>query len=195
MKKTFLFVLLLGGIALLGLGPVQAQPSHEPVQAQPSHEPVQTQSPVLHFSQNGTFKIVQFTDLHFDPARSESLHGVACIEAVLNAEHPDFVIFTGDSFWGSPAREAMNTLLAPVLKRHIPYAFCWGNHDDEQDMSRAQIQQMVEAQPNNCGFTVPDVSGFSNFALPIYDSDAYVGGIVTSSAKPVFVLYCFDSKA
>ena len=138
---------------------------------------------------------MQFTDLHFDPARSESLHGVACIEAVLNAEHPDFVIFTGDSFWGSPAREAMNTLLAPVLKRKIPYAFCWGNHDDEQDMSRAQIQQMVEAQPNNCGFTAPDVSGFSNFALPIYASDAYVGGIVTSSAKPVFVLYCFDSKA
>ncbi|MDD2293840.1 MAG: metallophosphoesterase family protein [Bacteroidales bacterium] len=146
--------------------------------------------PTLHFADNGTFKIVQFTDLHNAPANPASKHGIECIEAVLDAENPDLIIFTGDSFWGPPAREAMNDILAPVLKRKIPYAFCWGNHDHEQDMTRAEIQEMIETQPLNCGFTEDGIQGYSNFALPVLHSKASSADII-----PAFILYCFDSQA
>ena len=55
------------------------------------------QKDVLKFSRDGKFKIVQFTDVHYkydDQVNSQI--SLERINEVLDAEHPDFVIFTGD---------------------------------------------------------------------------------------------------
>ena len=54
------------------------------------------QEPALHFSSNGEFKIVQFTDLHYKWGKKASNKAIECMEEVLDAEKPDFVMVTGD---------------------------------------------------------------------------------------------------
>ena len=56
----------------------------------------QAGSPVLKFNQDGKFKIVQFTDVHFKYGNPASDIALERINEVLDAEKPDFVIFTGD---------------------------------------------------------------------------------------------------
>ena len=55
------------------------------------------QKEVLKFNRDGKFKIVQFTDVHYkydDQANSQI--SLDRINEVLDAERPDFVMFTGD---------------------------------------------------------------------------------------------------
>ncbi len=79
----------------------------------------------------GALRIVQITDPHLGPWRSEqSLHAL-CSRAV--AANPDLVLLTGDYFTmeGAGSPEALGRALAPL--RSLPgrvYA-CLGNHDHE----------------------------------------------------------------
>src|SRR6478609_8930535 len=50
----------------------------------------------LHFRQDGTFKIVQFTDVHHTSDGSNSSPTFELMEEVLAKETPDLVVFTGD---------------------------------------------------------------------------------------------------
>lgn len=64
----------------------------------------------LHFSENGTFKIVQFTDTHIAPEKSDSEVALQVIRETLAAENPDFIVFTGDVVTGN-------------LPKRLEYAF------------------------------------------------------------------------
>ena len=61
----------------------------------------------LKFNDNGEFKIVQFTDVHFKYKNPASDVALECIDRVLDAEKPELVIFTGDVVYNSPADTAM----------------------------------------------------------------------------------------
>lgn len=59
---------------------------------------VWAQPKTLKFGKNGDFKIVQFTDVHYkydDQANSQI--ALDRMNEVLDAEHPDCVVFTGDA--------------------------------------------------------------------------------------------------
>ena len=93
----------------------------------------------LKFNANHKFKIVQFTDIHWkygNPASDEAGERMA---EVLDAEKPDLVVFTGDVIFAKPAREGLDKALEATISRGIPFAVTWGNHDDEQDLSRKAL--------------------------------------------------------
>lgn len=47
----------------------------------------------LKFDTRGEFKIVQFTDLHYQSRNPRSATALECIDAVVGTERPDLVVF------------------------------------------------------------------------------------------------------
>ena len=124
----------------------------------------------LRFGSDGKFKIVQFTDVHWQPGNPASDDAARCMNAVLDAERPDLVIYTGDLAYAAPAREAVLKTVAPAVERGIPFAVTWGNHDDEFDASREELFTVVENLPGNMTDTVAGLSGVTNYILPLLAS-------------------------
>ena len=124
---------------------------------------VWAQPKTLKFGKNGDFKIVQFTDVHYiynDPRSDVSIER---INQVLDMEKPDLVLFTGDVIYGKPAEEGMRTVLNLVSKRKIPFAVTFGNHDNEQGLSREELLKIIQSVPFNLTQTTPGISGVTNF--------------------------------
>ena len=107
----------------------------------------------LKFNANGKFKIVQFTDVHY----------------IYNDPRSD--IFTGDVIYGKPAEEGMRTVLNLVSKREIPFAVTFGNHDNEQGLTREELFKIIQSIPHNLTTTTEGISGVTNFILPLKSSD------------------------
>lgn len=93
----------------------------------------QAQAPALHFGRDGKFRIAQFTDVHLDLGtpyrRAQAEKTIAQMRYILDAEHPDLVVFTGDVVTGKPAAEAWHRVLEPVAERNLPFCVVLGNHD------------------------------------------------------------------
>lgn len=144
------------------------------------------QQQTLQFNKDGKFKIVQFTDVHYiynDPRSDVSIER---INQVLDMEKPDLVLFTGDVIYGKPAEEGMRTVLNLVSKRKIPFAVTFGNHDNEQGLSREELLKIIQSVPFNLTQTTPGISGVTNFILPVKASDV---------KRNATVLYCIDSHS
>ena len=97
----------------------------------------------LKFSKDGKFKIVQFTDVHFKYGNRASDIALERINQVLDDERPDLVIFTGDVVYSAPADSGMLQVLEPVVKRKLPFVVTFGNHDNEQGMTREQLYDII----------------------------------------------------
>lgn len=137
----------------------------------------------LRFNKQGQFKIVQFTDVHFKYKNPASDAALKCISEVLDAEHPDLVVFTGDVIYAPPADAGMQTVLQLVSNRKIPFVVTFGNHDDEQGMTRAQLYDIIRKMPCNL---LPDrgTSLSPDYVLTVKAS---------SGSKEAALLYCMDS--
>ena len=140
----------------------------------------------LKFNANHKFKIVQFTDIHWkygNPASDEAGERMA---EVLDAEKPDLVVFTGDVIFAKPAREGLDKALEATISRGIPFAVTWGNHDDEQDLSRKELSAHVATKAGNLTSTVEGISGVTNYTLSVKSTDG---------KRDAAVLYIFDSNS
>lgn len=140
----------------------------------------------LKFNQDRKFKIVQFTDIHWiygNPASDKAGERMA---EVLDAEKPDLVIFTGDVVFDKPAGKALDKALEPVVERGIPFAVTWGNHDDEHDLTRAELSAHIASKSGNLTSTTEGISGQTNYTLTIKSS---------KGDRDAAVLYIFDSHS
>ena len=109
------------------------------------------QQPPLKFNSAGKFKIVQFTDVHYIHNDPRSEISIVRINEVLDTESPDLVIFTGDLIFGSPAEEGLRRLLKQVSDRKTPFAVLFGNHDDQYELSRKQLYEIIKTIPYKTG--------------------------------------------
>ena len=101
----------------------------------------------LHFNKDKSLKILQFTDVHYKPGVLASDTAIIQINDALDAERPDFVVFSGDLAWGKPANTCFDNVLQTVISRKIPWAYVNGNHDDEQGWTRKQIMDYIVELP------------------------------------------------
>lgn len=143
------------------------------------------QTPKLKFNKDGNFKIVQFTDIHFQYRNPASDVALIRIKEVLDAEKPDMVIFTGDIVYSQPADTAMRVVMNLVSERKIPFAVTFGNHDDEHGKSRSELYDLIHTIPYN---QLPDRGEIASpdYVLPIFSSDG---------KKESALLYCMDSHS
>ncbi|MBF6628171.1 MAG: metallophosphoesterase, partial [Proteiniphilum sp.] len=79
----------------------------------------------LLFNEEGTFKIVQFTDMHYVHGNPKSDTTLLLITRVLDAEKPDMVVFTGDIVTG-PVQQGWDAVTRPVIEKNIPFAVTLG---------------------------------------------------------------------
>ncbi|CAM4422285.1 3',5'-cyclic AMP phosphodiesterase CpdA [Paenibacillus endophyticus] len=151
----------------------------------------------LRFREDGTFTIVQFTDIHWQDGGELDLQSKAAMELVLDAEQPDFVMFTGDVIYtgkqsdGSCScddpRQALRDAVAAVEQRCVPWGIVFGNHDTENDITREEL--MDEVLKHAHAFAEPgplDIHGTGNYVLPVLGAD---------HDQAAALLYCLDSGA
>lgn len=142
----------------------------------------------LRFRQDGTFKIVQFTDVHHHSEDENDLPTFEVMKEVLAKETPDLVVFTGDliSSHNNPhAKAAFLEVTAVAQEAGIPYAYVLGNHDSESDVPREEMFALRTDEPLCLSEPGPaDISGVGNYVLKLQGAN---GGDTEA------VLYFLDS--
>lgn len=141
----------------------------------------------LSFKKDGTFKIVQFTDMHYKHGDPKSDTTLMLIPRILDTEKPDMVIFTGDIVTGA-VQEGWDAITKFVIDRKIPFAVTLGNHDHEQGVTREEIADIVTSYP----FNINRLSEISHGrvmdnVIPVYSS--------LKPLKEAALIYCFDTGA
>lgn len=146
----------------------------------------------LCFNPDGHFKIAQIADTQEIPDVSPDT--IKLIEAVLDREKPDLVVFTGDQvkgystyFRGKPekVRSCIAQLIQPLEARKIPFAVTFGNHDDQCGLNNLEQLEIYKESPMCVSDTVPGLTGGGTDFLPVYDC---------KGDKTVFGIYLIDSQ-
>ncbi len=138
----------------------------------------------LKFNSSGKFKIAQFTDIHWNPASENNHLTIENIRLVLKEEAPALVIYTGDIVTKGPSYQGWMDVTRPLVESGLPWAVTLGNHDDEADMTRDQIYDLLLTLPGFIGVKGPEISGTGNFVLPLKSA---------ASDKTASLIWCFDS--
>lgn len=98
----------------------------------------------LQLREDGTFKIMQFTDLHFKThTPDENAKVLKRIESMTELEHPDFIVVTGDLVFTDQAGPMLQSIIDKLDSTGVPWCILYGNHDAEQDLTRPQMSSMV----------------------------------------------------
>ena len=152
--------------------------------------PVQVKEEVyasVKFRADSTFKIVQFTDIHWNNDSAESCaFSAANLRNAIDSEKPDLVVFTGDIVTG-PSEAGWTAVTSIITEAGIPFAVTLGNHDDEADWSRNQIFDFLESVPGFLGNKGPEeVYGVGNYILQLKSN---------TSDETKAILWFLDSNA
>ncbi|KAI9736951.1 MAG: hypothetical protein M1834_000540 [Cirrosporium novae-zelandiae] len=169
--------------------------------------PAKIEKHIPRIRKDGKFKIMQVADIHLSTglgacrdAEPPGHNGGKCdadprtlefIARLLDQEKPDFVVLTGDQVNGDTAPDGQSAIFKYAelfIKRGIPYASIFGNHDDEGSLSRAGQMALVESLPYSVSEAGPkDVEGVGNYYVEVL-----APGTSTHSA---LTLYMLDTHA
>jgi predicted MPP superfamily phosphohydrolase len=138
----------------------------------------------LNFHPDGTFKIAQFTDIHWDENSENSVKTLKIIQNVLTTENPDFAVITGDIITTNPTKKGWKAIAEPFIDSETPWTVTLGNHDSEADISRHEIFEILNELPYFIG-EEGNVSGVGNFVVPILNH---------KENKNATLLFFLDSK-
>lgn len=156
-------------------------------------------------NENGKFKILQVADLHLStgvgvcrdafpenngPCEADT-RTLEFIGKILDDEKPDMVVLSGDQVNGDTAPDAQTAIFKFAelfIKRKIPYATIFGNHDDEKTLSRAVQMDLIESLPYSISEAGPEeIAGVGNY---------YVEVLARGSSKhSALTLYLLDTHA
>ncbi|KAL1884078.1 hypothetical protein Daus18300_000188 [Diaporthe australafricana] len=163
--------------------------------------------PELQVNREGKFKISQISDTHMvtgvgvcrdaidaqghplPPSEADPLT-VGFIEGILDIEKPDLVVLTGDQVHHDipDCQSALFKVVAPLVKRAIPWAAVFGNHDDEgaYALSRSEQMALLSSLPFSlCQPGPENVDGVGNYFLQVLSP--------SPSKAPVLTVFLLDS--
>jgi predicted phosphodiesterase len=142
--------------------------------------------PILKFRDNGRFRIMQLTDIHYKGGSGGASSLELMRSAILIAQ-PDFIVLTGDIVMTNETVKAWTTLTDVLAEAKIPWSVAFGNHDQEFELTKSQILKILAKQPYNMTENGPDnIPGNGNYVLKI--------GSSKHPEKVQAALYCFDSR-
>ncbi|KAL1849273.1 Phosphatase dcr2 [Paecilomyces lecythidis] len=166
--------------------------------------PPKLTKPIPRINEHGRFKIMQAADLHLstglgkcrDAVPEEPTPGQKCdadprtlafVEKLLDEEKPDLVVLSGDEVNGETSPDAQTALfkaIKPLVDRKIPYVAIFGNHDDEGDLNRQQLMEILEELPYSMSIAGPeDIDGVGNYYIEVLGR-----GKTSNSALTLYLL-------
>lgn len=96
------------------------------------------------------------------------------VGSVLDLERPDLVVLTGDVVGGYDSRdsvEGMRRAVAPIEARGVPWAFAFGNHDDEGPASRLELLSALQEHAGCLAVRGPEeLPGAGHYVLRVGSS-------------------------
>ncbi|OJD25970.1 hypothetical protein ACJ73_02655 [Blastomyces percursus] len=168
--------------------------------------PAKIERPPPRIRKDGKFKIMQVSDLHLStgvgkcrepipPLKDESKceadpRTLEFIGRMLDEEKPDLVVVSGDQVNGDTAPDTATVIfkLADIfVKRRIPWAAIFGNHDDEGSLDRSQSMAVLQQLPYSLSEPGPvDIDGVGNYIVEILDH---------TSSHSALSLYLLDTHS
>lgn len=102
-------------------------------------------------------RILLIADVHNRPKTSQKCHDktLNSIKKAIDTLSYDLIVFLGDTVHGPDFKEMPNEDYAPYLKEVLdltnnkPFAYIFGNHDDECSTTKEQILSIVASYPNS----------------------------------------------
>jgi len=165
---------------------------------QPNLVTQQSVDKTLRFNKDHEFVVLQLTDLHYGDSEEQNQRTTAAQESIIQAVKPDLIVITGDAVsgyaWDKKTqgffKSQWEQFTAPYIKLKTRYAYVFGNHDIETDLTAHQIGDLDRSNPYSLfnGNTAPDSKGYSNYILPIFSS--YEGRENQQSS----LLWMFDTR-
>lgn len=150
---------------------------------------VGAESPILKFKA-GKFKILQFTDLHWNKGQTYEKANdstVVLMKKLIEMEHPDLVVITGDIVVSWGAMDGWKQITKPMIDAKTPFVVTFGNHDVETDIPTTQALEILKRMPYNITYNADDnISGIGNCAFSIKSSN---------EKQDKWVLYFLDSHS
>lgn len=135
------------------------------------------------FNPDGNFKIMQLTDLHLNPNYPKNVDEVlGRIDSMVSLESPDCIMITGDLVYGKPCEVVIRRLVEQLDSYSIPWAVMFGNHDAEQNLSRAEMSALY-VQGKWCLNKLNDKGELADVEIP-----------VLKDGKPLWYMYAMDSN-
>lgn len=150
--------------------------------------------PVLRFNADGHFRILMVSDFHLGLNRrlkeDYNYKVTAGLEALICETSPDMVFLGGDQCLASDdpaeAKALFETVIEPILRRGLPFATVFGNHDRETGISLEVEEELYESIPGCLSQAGPqELDGVGNYRLTVLSS---------SGNKPAFSLFALDSQ-
>ena len=135
------------------------------------------------------FKIMQIADTQ--EGRKVSPDTLALINAAIEREQPDLVVYSGDQIWNyasfkgneSTVKSVLSHLTEPAYSRKIPFTVCFGNHDRQVGLSNEKQLEIYSSLPFFVGESAEGIDGCANHVIEIADGE-----------EIKFLLYCIDSN-
>lgn len=131
----------------------------------------QTSRPELRFRADGTFRIVQLTDLHLAQDHWSNFMVWDNLQNILETQDPDLLVLTGDLIYSAPAGRIFGELLDSLDRTGLPYALIFGNHDRQFDLDGEALLALARQRPRCLTGDVPELSGEGTYLLPVLDGD------------------------
>ncbi len=133
----------------------------------------------LHFREDGTFRILQLTDIHYTEDDERDHRTVALMRDLIRREQPDFIVTTGDTVYGEKNLEYLPLALAPLTESKIPWTFTFGNHDVEFAGNREELFAAVRRLPGCMAYHDPaSLDGMGNHTIGIEDGEGRVRWLI-----------------
>lgn len=130
----------------------------------------------LKFREDGSFKIVQLTDLHIGTDHGNDLDAktMQLMNEIIQKETPDLIAVTGDLIWSEDEGTEQNyrRVLDHLSQWDIPFAIVYGNHDSEANITREELFEIQKEYPLSIAERGPkDIHGVGNYTLTIESHD------------------------
>lgn len=178
-------------------------------------------TPILRFTDKGTFQISVFSDLHYgegnhplnhklvlehntncptaenlDWGPQQDINSTRVMNSILDQESPQLVVLNGDLITGENTYKAnsshyLDQIVAPLVDRNLYWACTYGNHDSQFNLSRQEIFVREKRYPNSLTQSMVPTLGYET-GVSNYYLPIYSADKIDKAPK--VILWFFDSR-